>query len=484
MGITRKFGRRSIDLLMLGSGQAVSMGASLLRNKVLAIYCGVGGIGMFSALSTLLDLIATIAKIGVAESAVREIAKSQSTERKEAMDRTAAALLCFALAMAMLSSGITYFAAQKLAKAALSLDISDGWVLPLSLAVACMVYLSIQMSIIQGTQNFTKLTKITVMGALLSSAICSMLYLSLGVDGIPWGIAAIPASAILSNALLSILSQNGSSVILPTFGEFIDTVGSAIKLGSSLMYSALIAVIAAFTIRAIMIDKSGVADVGLYQASWALASIVSGIVLTTMANEFYPRLARLAQSKVEMSGAVNEQIVFGLILSLPVAIILMASAEFALSTLYSSEFVIARNAFLPIIGGVVVQVATFPMGYIQRATSSSKWIAISQTHFNVLHVVLVWWASTLGKGVGDIGAAFLFATLIHGCFTFFIARRIIGFGLERRTTVVCLLSVALLILSFAINIFVSGNTRLVLGLLALSGSMLFSLKIGRALGAH
>ena len=73
---------------LFGGSQVISLLVSLVRNKFAAVLLGASGMGLNGVFMSTLNLIKAITSLGINESAVREIAKANSSGDNEQIKRT------------------------------------------------------------------------------------------------------------------------------------------------------------------------------------------------------------------------------------------------------------------------------------------------------------------------------------------------------------------------------------------------------------
>ena len=193
----------------------------------------------------------------------------------------------------------------------------------------------------------------------------------------------------------------------------------------------------------------------------------AGFILSAMGTDFYPRLTAAAHDNEQVNRLVNEQIEIGILLALPGLLATLAFAPWLMRLFYSAKFLPSAELLPWLAVGIFGQVITFPLGFIQRAKGRSGWIYVSQTHLNLLNLML---ALVMIRAYGVVAAAWAFAitTYIHGLVVFGIARRLSKFAWtvpSARLT--------------------GGIVKLVLGVVVTAAGCLFSLRgVASRLGAH
>jgi PST family polysaccharide transporter len=208
-----------------------------------------------------------------------------------------------------------------------------------------------------------------------------------------------------------------------------------LKLGFAFMASAVLTTAAAYAVRIIVRNNSGLEAAGLYQSAWSIGGLYVGFILQAMASDFYPRLTAAANDDIECNRLVNEQAEVGLLIAGPGVLATLTFAPLVLALFYSAKFAGAAEPLRWICLGMGLRVIAWPLGYVILAKGLQKiffWTEIAAT---VVHVGL---AYVLVRTFGLPGATMAFFGLYvwHGCLIYFIVRGLTGFrwsAANRRT---------------------------------------------------
>jgi len=317
------------------------------------------------------------------------------------------------------------------------------------------------------------LAKIKVFGAAFSTLIVLCIYFQFREDGI------VPAIILAALINLFFAERYFRKVRVSlgdqSWSETLQNAKSLFSLGSAFMYGALLASLSVLAIRGLISAEYDIETIGLYHAAWSLSGMVSALVIGAMAADFFPRLTTVANDDVEVNRLVNQQIQIGVLLALPGLNCIIGFSTIAVVLLYSQAFVSAADLIPLLAVGVFIQVITFPIGFIQRAKAITKWIYISQTHINVLHVVLV--LLTIGPfGISGAAWSFTVSTVVHGVLTLMIGWHLSKYKISSGTWKIVIPSLLLLLIT-SVSYFLFSNfvALLVAGVTTVS-AFIFSLR--------
>ncbi|MGH7970225.1 MAG: oligosaccharide flippase family protein, partial [Limisphaerales bacterium] len=202
-----------------------------------------------------------------------------------------------------------------------------------------------------------------------------------------------------------------------------------LKLGLAFMSSSFLVMGSAYLIRLIVLRRIGVDGAGFYQAAWTLGGVYVGFIVQAMAADFYPRLTAAAKNHPECNRLVNEQIEVGLLLGAPGVLATLVLAPFVIKVFYSGKFEPAVEVLRWVCLGMLLRVASWPMGFIVLAKGARKiffWVEV----FSAIFTVSVTWVGVVAVGLPGTGIGF-FATYFVYCFvSYAVARKLSGFRLS------------------------------------------------------
>jgi O-antigen/teichoic acid export membrane protein len=409
----------------MGGAQGISLVLGMVRVKFIAILIGPLGIGLLGTYKVILNLIGTVAGLGIKASAVRDVAAAMNKGEEELVGRTVLTLrrVCFlsgslgAIALAILAKHISSFTFD-----------SDEYAKHIAI-LGIVVFLNNikggQTALIQGARRIGDLAKLNIIGAFAGTAISVGLYLWLGLAGI------IPALTALAVVQLIACWYFARKIPIPnvemSWSASIAAAGGMVRFGLVFMWNALLLAVVAFLTRAFITQQLDLAAVGIFSAAFALSGMFVQFILSAMGADFYPRLTAEANNPEKMCRLVNEQTEIGLLLSVPGLLATLALAPWIIQLFYTAEFLPAVALLQWFILGCLGRVIAWPMGFIMLAQGKSRWFFFTETLFNVAHLGLIWVGLIL-FGLEGVSMAFaalyvIYIFAVYGVSQFLIAYR-------------------------------------------------------------
>ena len=181
-----------------------------------------------------------------------------------------------------------------------------------------------------------------------------------------------------------------------------------------------------YLIRVLVLHKIGVDAAGHYNAAWIIGGYYTNFILTAMAMDFYPRLTAVAHDNVEGNRLVNEQMEVGLLIAGPGVLATLTFAPLVMELFYSAKFGPAVEILRWFCLGMILRVASWPMGFILLAKNERKLFFWSELFSNVLGLGLTWIGLTV-YGLNGSGMAFFALYLVYFSGIYLIVRRLCGF---------------------------------------------------------
>jgi PST family polysaccharide transporter len=220
-----------------------------------------------------------------------------------------------------------------------------------------------------------------------------------------------------------------------------------LKLGFAFMASGFLTMGAAYAVRIILVHQVGVEATGYYQSAWTLGGLYVGFILQAMGADFYPRLTARANDHTACNRIVNEQAEVGLLLAGPGVIATITFAPLVIALFYSARFHAAVEILRWICLGTLMQVISWPMGYIILAKGRQNLFLLSDVAWTVVYLGMAW-TCVKAFGLNGAGMAFFGSYIFHGFLTYAIVRPLSGFGWSRENRKIGFLFLSLVAVVF------------------------------------
>jgi PST family polysaccharide transporter len=294
----------------------------------------------------------------------------------------------------------------------------------LSITVFFGSILAGQTALIQGLRRIGDLAKLSVFGAFFGTILSIPIIYVWGQKGIVPFLIVVSAMSILPSWWYAHKIKIVQARM--DWTEIRAEARALLRLGSVIMAGALLTLGTMYLLRVLVVRHFGLDAAGLYTAAATLSTIYVGFILDSMGKDFYPRLTAVAQDHAACNHLINEQAEVGLLLAVPGILATLTFAPVIIHFFYSSKFTGAFEILRWQILGILLRVATWPMGYIFLAKGKGKLFFWMEFAANAVLVGL----TSLGIaffGLTGMGMAFFGMYVIYWFLVYFIVKHLTRF---------------------------------------------------------
>lgn len=458
---------------LIGGAQGINMLIGMIRVKFVAILIGPVGVGLVSTYQSMIQMIGTVAGLGLQSSAVRDIAKAVSQADQEHIGRTVLSLR----RMCWLTGGLGTLAVMLLSEILSQLTFnSPEYATGIALVGLTILFTNLkggQMALIQGMRRIGDLAKLNVIGAVSGSIISVGLYWAFGIKGI------VPAIVLLSFTELCASWWFARKVDVPqvtmTWMESFTAAGGMVKMGLAFMWNALLLAIAAYLTRTLIAQEVDLVAVGIFSAAFALSGMFVNFVLGAMGADYYPSLTAINTDHKKMGELVNQQTEIGLLLAIPGLLGTLALAPWVINLFYTPEFSKATDLLRWFALGCIGRVISWPLGFIILAKGYSRLYIFTETTINIIHLILI---ILFLNWLGTVGVAIVFPILylIYTVMMLLVSKSIIGFSWSRGVWELMACMTPFIIATFTVAVYLPKLPATVIGLIITAGVSLYCMR--------
>lgn len=459
---------------LVGGSSAMNIVLGIVRTKAMALMLGPAGFGLFGLYGSIANLTQNLAGMGINSSGVRQIAEAMASGNAERIAVTTIVLRRASILLGALGAAFLVVFCRQVSTLTFGSGEHAAAVALLSLAVFFQLVSLGQSALIQGMRRIFDLAKLGVIGAFFGTLASILLVYWLRDNGV---VPSLVAVALMSLALSWWYSRTVE--IQPTSikaSQVWQEAGDLLKLGFAFMAGGFMTIGIAYAVRIILLRKVGFEATGFYQSAWTLGGLYVGFILQAMGADFYPRLTASAGDNVACNRLVNEQTRVGLLLAGPGLIATLTFTPLITTVFYSAKFTAAVGVLRWICLGTILQVITWPMGFIIIAKAKRATYFVTELAWALVSLALAWTFIT-SFGLNGAGIAFFGSYVFYGVLLYPIVHQISGFhwsSANKRTGLLFLLLITLVFCGFYLLPFVWATS---LGTLAVLGSGYYSLWI-------
>ncbi|UMB60792.1 oligosaccharide flippase family protein [Lutibacter sp. A80] len=393
---------------LVGGVQIFRLFFGLIRNKIIALFFGATGMGVWGLYLSFTEMIQGASSLGLEKSSVKQIAENNLDTYKR---NVTIQVVTYSLAIfSLICSIIVAFFASKFSKNLFGTTEYTNGILICCLVIFINALTNIYKSILNGLREIKRLALSQFYGILVGNILVFLLVPFFGVSEIPLFFLIIAISAFVPTFLH--IKKLKLSAVKVTFKEAYNNLSSLMKIGLAFWISAMFMTFITYLTKSFLQEELSVSVVGIYQASWTISNMYIGIVLSSMGVDFFPKICNVIKNKEETNKMINEQIEFGLLVSFPFIIGILIFAPLLLTLLYSTEFTQGASIIRWQMLGVTLRLLGFPFGYALMAKGKAMQYTVAQFIFSGINYLFIIWL-VLNIGFDGLGINYFAAYVIY-----------------------------------------------------------------------
>lgn len=439
-------------LSAFGGVQVFNILVSLLRGKFVAMFLGPVGMGISSLYASSLAPLQQICGLGLNLAMVKEI--SATKEEKPALRNVltiVTRLILFTSILGVLACGLAAPVWSQITFGNHDHTIAYIW---LSIFTGLSIGGAGLLAILQGLGEVKRLSKATLVGGLAGLFFGVPLYYFFGDGGI------VPAMIILalSSFLFYLISYRLSTRELRRETEINSDINSSklikslLSMGFILLVGALSGQVISYLINLYIRAFGSIEDVGLFQGANSITNQYTGIIMSSLALDYFPRLSACCKDNAKMREVVNRQTEIVMLVATPLIILLLLTAPLVIRILLTDSFLVITPLMRWMGMGMLIQALAFPLGYIYVAKDDRK----AYIWMECVWANICWLACSIGFyhlfGLIGLGVSLVVRGMVDLIINFIVCYRRYGFSYSRDCSPAVIISLLLSIVAFGFSI--------------------------------
>jgi O-antigen/teichoic acid export membrane protein len=403
--------------LILGSGSAISLLASLLANKLYALWVGPEGVGLLGLFQGLLGLASIVAGMGLSSGLVRlgaaEIAEKNLA--KVVALRQAAWQILFlcvggvALSLLVFSQPITQF----------MLAGSSQWtIIWIVLALGLSMAAGVNIGLLNAYHRVSVLAKVTASSSVLGAIFGITAVWLWKHEAIPLVILGLPLAQFI---LATFYSRRLNLPTIKASAKEVKAARNALfRFGLPFTGSQMVGSAVQLGLPFLVLYQLGQENVGYYRAAVMFSVGYVGFLLNALGQDFYPRLSALKDQPEAFKEAIHAQQRFMVLLGSPLVALSIAFAPLIIRLIFSVEFLPALEVLHWQLLGDLPKFVSWTLGYAVLAALPSRSYLLTET-VGGLCLLAFSYLGMLWFGLEGLGIGFLLCYLVYLFFlTYFL----------------------------------------------------------------
>lgn len=456
---------------LFGGVQVFQIVISIVRSKFVALLLGPAGMGIVGLLTSTTGLVAGLTNFGLGTSAIKNISEANATGDEQRISTVISVMRRLVWITGILGAVVTLLFSPWLSQFTFGnkeYTASFAWI---SATLLFSQLSTGELVLLQGLRKLRDLAKANVYGSIAGLLITVPLYYRFGVEGI------VPV--IILTALITLFFSwhfaKKTKIRKTTINRAITVAEgkSMLVMGFMISLSGLISIAAAYLLR-IFINRTGnMADVGLYNAGFAIINTYVGMIFTAMGTDYYPRLSAVANSNEQCARNVNQQSEIALLILAPVLIGFLVFIHWAIILLYSTQFLAITGMIYWASLGIFFKAVSWAIAFVFLAKGASRLFFWNELTGNTYTLGF----SLLGYhfgGLTGLGVSFLMVYMIYLIQVYVIAKVKYHFSFTSSFLKIFAVQFSLALMSFAIVNLIEKPYTYVIGTLLIGVSCWYS----------
>ena len=343
---------------IFGGTQVITMLTNIVRGKLVAMILGAYGMGVTSLLNSAIQPVQQLFSCGLPMASVSSIANA--ADDKERAQRTIAFRRCLTI-LSILACIFVIASSSLLCKWTFGNTDHSSWFAGLGLAVLFLMLSTGESAILQSHRALKQLAKCNILAPMLGLVLGVPMYFIWGVGGI------VPAMILLAFITWAYSRWNTRGLGIRASQSWRETLTygrGMMMLGATMMVAGLIGNLSVYLINTFINGNGSTDDVGFYQSANTITTQCTAMVFTALATDFYPHLTQVAKDFKAMTRLINQEGEIVLLVTAPVAALLIVCSPIVVRLLLTSEF----DCIVPIVQmmslAFLMRAYYFPLDYI------------------------------------------------------------------------------------------------------------------------
>ena len=424
---------------LFGGIQFFTIIIAVIRTKFIAIFIGAEGMGIFSLLNSMINLVGGVTGLGIETSGIKHLSSRYKKDDLNTVATVITVLKKLAILTGILGCVLVIIFSKWLSQLTFGNFNHTLSFIFISITLLFRQVMMGHLVVFQGLRKMRLLAKTNLYGNGLGLLFSIPLYYYYRIDAIVPTIIIASLSAVLVSFYYSKQIPYPKSIISR---EQLSTEGkSIIRLGVLLTLSGLLTLLSSYLIQIFIGKLGGLEQVGFYNAGFTLLNSYVGIIFTVMSTDYFPRLAAVSADNDKVRNSVVQQSFVSILIITPIIILFLTCIPLIVKIIFTPQF----NSIIPMVCfGIIAMLfraVSWSMGYILIAKGDSKMFMRTAVMFNSISLLL----NVLGYyyyGLEGLGISFLLYYFIHFFGLKLITKKRYGFYFESdfySTYLICIL---------------------------------------------
>lgn len=402
---------------VFGGVEVLNIICSVVRTKLVAIWIGAAGVGLFGLFNAAVEMLCTLSQLGLRTSSVKDIASASEADRPAIIRVVRRCSRWMALGGAVL----TMLASPLLSQVTFGSADYVWAFISLSSVVALNCLVAGESAILQGLGKLKNIARASVLSVSVSLLLSVPLIYFLRIDGV---VAVIVVYAVVTAVVYATVREKRADAMPPmTAAQTWHKAKGLIRLGVFLTLSGFMTWAVSYAVMSYINHVGGSTQMGYYQSGFTLSVRYAGIVFTALGMEYFPRISSVVQSGGRrLAVMLCHQIRVALCVVGLLASCMVLFAPWIVRLLYSGDFIAVVPMVVFASPGLVLRGVSWCMAFVIIAKGEGKVYLFTELASGILCLVL-----SIGGyamfGLPGAGVAFSLWYMLYAIMVWCVIRR-------------------------------------------------------------
>ena len=351
----------------LSVAAAVATTSQIIKGKIAATILGPTGVGTFSQLKYLFNLMQAILGLGFYGGLVRNVAHASAHNDEPKIREQISTVLLTSGLIACLGSTVAAATATKISSFLFSGDEAHApLVFLIIFSVPCAIIARMYKGILSAFRDVRRIVICQVTADTISVGILAYCVNKHGLYG---AVLSFCLYQLLRGTLFSTvaLSAYGGSRLFPRLSNLkLEVLRKNASFSAASLVLAPVSILTTLLVSRTIIKYNGLSANGIYAAAWIVSSVYLRVLYESASSYFVPVLAS-AKTDEEFRSQIDSALRLYHIGLPPVVIGLVGFGEFCIETMFSAEFTDSGRLLLWLLPVDLIRVVTETLGLAMTA---------------------------------------------------------------------------------------------------------------------
>jgi enterobacterial common antigen flippase len=440
---------------LIGFSQGVSILLTVIRTKLIALFIGSAGYGVFAIYNRLMDFANSTCQLGTGMGGVREIADARAKNDLTEIEKIVFLLRFWIVFISSIAFLVFIIFSKQISLLQFKTEAYSTRIIIIAFAVIFANFYNMSTSILNGLRDIKKIAKSQILAALSGVLLALPFIYFLREKGIEWSILAV--SVANAGVMIYYVRKHNIRLRFPQKAEVIKKMKSIFSVGVSYAIPGVLSSGLMYFTGIYLQNTFSLAIMGIYQACIVLSTIYIQTVIRAMGIDFLPSLMENKDNNLLFNQKISEQIELGILAAAIGVFATYIFAPYVLNLFYSKEFVAGTPILRWQIIAVFLRVMEYPLGFATTAKGKNMFYLLVQSAYVFLEFgVLVLFTKLFG--VNGLGICYLVAYSLFFVVRYISMKRFSQYSfstlLKKQLFMVLVFLTAIILISYFIPTFV------------------------------